>query len=528
MLAAASGESTRLDLGPRNEQVNLKQYQSIKYVSIKGGSDSQGDGSSAKPWATVKHALAAATSATESMRSAILVAEGTYPSVGLRMREYVDLFGGFDEKSWSRDIFAHPTILDARRAGRVIEGADHSRLDGFVITGGQVVGSGAGILCDHAAPVITNNVITGNTAVAPADFRDYLLHQSGSDGGGIACVNGANPEISHNVIKDNTTGIGDGGGLACRNYSSPIVSYNIIADNHTGTTDVHRTRSSNGGGVSCSHFSSPKITFNVITANQVAGNSDAGGIYVEYDSSPAIEHNWIVGNRGEDDGGGIYIMKSSEPRVTANIIAGNVTNSSGGGIRLSKEGRGVIKGNLIAGNSSEIPAVACVDSWMMLAANTIVDNTGGGIGYRNTKQHLKAPIADGNITWNNKGPQVASESVAEELVVRNSAPDTDPRFADDGRNGQFVSRAFLPSRFMTTLAVKDDLTPGAWSGRAIEVDGHWTVIASNDAHTLSLWGDVTSKGMTLGGGEYRILGTYTPASGSPGAGGVNPLEWGQK
>ncbi len=306
---AASDEIPRKmsphEIGPQNAAVRLSDYQGVRYVAASVGSDRNGDGSARKPWASVSHALSRLADAAPSKRYAVLVAGGTYGDT-VKMREYVDVFGGFEAKGWSRDIFAHPSTLDGQQKHRVVIGANNARLDGFVITGGKAQSPGGAILCDRTSPTITNNTITRNTTIEPADFIRDMIHQIGNDGGAIACLNGAAPMIANNVIADNTTGVGGGGAIGCRNQSAPTIVNNVMGNNTTGLNDKKRSRSSNGGAISCAISCSPKIINNVIANNRVGGNSDAGGIYCEYDSSPEIVHNYLVGNVAEDDGGAIY------------------------------------------------------------------------------------------------------------------------------------------------------------------------------------------------------------------------------
>jgi hypothetical protein len=84
------------------------------------------------------------------------------------MKAYVDLYGGFASDDWKdRDIYQQATILDAQKKGPVVLGADHARLDGFVITGAEQKSHGAGIICKGVSPTIVNNVITGNHTLKP-------------------------------------------------------------------------------------------------------------------------------------------------------------------------------------------------------------------------------------------------------------------------------------------------------------------------------------------------------------------------
>src|SRR5436305_1889487 len=119
-LLAATPQSA----GPRTTAIDLHRYRAVHYVSASTGSDAKGDGSERKPWASVGHALARITHP-----AAVLVAAGVYKEPTLQMKPDVDLYGGYDPKSWSRDIFRHVSTLDGEGAHRILTGADHARID---------------------------------------------------------------------------------------------------------------------------------------------------------------------------------------------------------------------------------------------------------------------------------------------------------------------------------------------------------------------------------------------------------------
>jgi parallel beta-helix repeat protein len=497
--------------GPVNALVNSTDYQALRYVAQMGGSDRSGDGSARKPWASVSHALSRITDANATRRYAVLVAQGRYGGATLMMKSHVDLYGGFEPQGWRRDIFAHVTVLDGQGARRVVVGADHARLDGFTMTGGKVRAPGGAILCDRTSPTISHNVITGNATLEPADFIHEMLHQVGNDGGAIACLNGAKPVIASNLIVNNTTDVGGGGAIGCRNQSAPEILSNVIADNVTGLTEIKRSRSSNGGAISCSN-SSPKIAHNLILNNRVGGNSDAGGIYCEYDSSPEMTDNYLVGNVAEDDGGAIYVMKSSEPTIAHNVIIGN---NDGGAIRLSKEGRAKIEGNVICHNLAG--GVECTNSWMTLTNNVISHNAGRGVGYSNRAlPHIKPSILTGNIIRGNTMTQIGVEADENPIVTQSNVQggfvgagntDADPLFPSNGISGSASGLTFDSRRFVTTLTIANgNLDPDSLKGRVIRVGTEWGVIGSNDKQTLSIWGNLRKNG--AGATTFEIVPTY--------------------
>lgn len=506
-------------LGPQNDPVDLSDCAEVRYVSGTKGSNPTGDGSRDKPWATVGHALSRIADAAPARRYAVLVAEGRYGGETIVMKNDVDLYGGFEPSHWRRDIDERPTVLDGEDARRVVVGADRARLDGFTVTRGRSRGPGGAILCDGTSPAIVNNRIVDNAVLPPEGLREGVLHQIGDDGGGIACLHGAAPRIVRNLIAGNTTGVGGGGAVGCRDGSAPLIEGNVLCGNVTGLADVRRTRSSNGGAISCSN-ASPRIERNAIVRNRAGGNGDGGGVYCEYDASPEIARNLIVGNAAEDDGGGIYVMKSSHPLIARNVIAGNEGHA---GIRLSKEGRARIENNLIHANAGG--GVTCVDSWMLLAHNTLVDNAGGGVSYKNRLPHLKVPVLTGDILWGNEDKGVAVEAADAPVLARCDVQgghpgdgniDADPRFADDAERGAAAALSRDPGRRLTVVSVPAaDWTPDRWAGRVARVGAAWGVVRSNDRDRLYLWGDLTAGGGVSAPVPFEIAGTYHLSPESP-------------
>jgi hypothetical protein len=503
-------------LGPQTEQVDLQEYSRVLHVAP-SGSD-KGDGSKSKPLASPAQALAAVKDATTENRHAILVAAGEYKGDTIEMKPHVDLFGGFDEKSWNRDIDANRSVLDGEQARRVVTGADNARIDGFVIRNGKVRGPGGGMLCEHTSPTISNNIFTNNTALEPADIRKELYHQHGHDGGAIACVTGSNAVVRNNVIAGNTTEVGGGAGIAVSNWSMPHILNNVICHNETGLTDDKQSRSSNGGGISASNaLLRPPLRMlvinNVIANNRANGNSDAGGIYCEYDSAPLIGANWILSNWSEDDGAGVYIMKASQPLLTSNIIAGQQGYTA---VRLSKEGRADIEHNLMFGN---VAAITCVSSWMNLKNNTIVDNAAGVSHENSYAPHLKPPVVTENLIYGNRGGQFSAVNTGDDAptVSQNNIQggyggegnfDEKPSFADDGAKAPIRSLDYDEDRIVTEVAVADVPAGDELVGRVAHVGNKWSVIKECSDGKIVVWGDLRPAGQQSSGLEFHIAPSY--------------------
>lgn len=502
-------------IGPRTDAVDAKVYAKVLHVAPTGAD--QADGSMAAPMATIAQALSKVSDAGEQRRYAVFVAAGEYKGQTLEMKPHVDLFGGFDAKGWERDINANRSILDGEDQRRVVVGADNARIDGFVIRNGKVREHGAGILCDHASTIISNNTIIHNVTLDPEGFgENKMIHQPGNDGAGIACVNGSTSVIANNIIAYNTTEIGGGAGIAVANYSMPHIVNNVIVNNESGVTDVNGSRSSNGGAISATNAQHrPPLRMRVIN-NVIANNktgpkskSDAGGIYLEYDSSPLIGANWLLGNECADDGSALYVMKSSHPLFTDNIIAGN--NSSA--IRLSKEGRGDFKNNLAFGNDI---AVICISSWMNFRNNTIVDNKSGIIYGNSYAPHLKPSIITNNIVYGNENAQLSVAANEEPPIVSHNDIqggyadgegnfDEKPQFADDGMKGQAKSLQYDEKSVTTTIGAGNMSSDERLAGRVISLGNRWGVIKDSTDGKIVVWGDLRSEGQPA---EFRIAPTY--------------------
>jgi len=172
-------------------------------------------------------------------------------------------------------------------------------------------GEGGGIYCSASSPVIRGNIIMGNLAGYYGDAA----------GGGIACLDGSNPQITGNRIINNsanpsgsfTVRHGYGGGVYISNSTGAVISSNIITGN---LVDTEPQTTSDGGGIYL-HNADVTISNNVIGNNMAQGN-DGGGIYI-YASYPNLINNTIANNMAGDFGGGIY-TEFSNPEIVNSIL----------------------------------------------------------------------------------------------------------------------------------------------------------------------------------------------------------------
>ncbi|UCD85474.1 MAG: right-handed parallel beta-helix repeat-containing protein, partial [Deltaproteobacteria bacterium] len=251
--------------------------------------------------------------------SMIWVAEGTYTSDSmspvLTMKAGVKIYGGFTgtESNLSErgDPADHLTILNGEDTSyHVVVGASNSRLDGFIVTGGNAIGGGGenkggGIFNDNVIGlVMANCVFSNNSAYYP--------------GGGMY-NRASSPEITNCTFIGNSSN-SDGGGMSNCLNSSPTITNCTFFSNSAGA----------GGGMCNYENSSP-----IITNCAFIGNSATwvgGGMYNYENSSPIITNCTFIGNLSDSEGGGMYNGWNSSPIITNCTFARNLADSNGGGM----------------------------------------------------------------------------------------------------------------------------------------------------------------------------------------------------
>jgi hypothetical protein len=460
------------DHGPRT--LPLRSYAQVIHVAA------------GEKYQTVAGALAAIKDASAKNRYAILVAAGTYKEARVQMKPHVDLYGGFLPDWQTRDVYEHSSILDAQQKGPVVIGADDARLDGFLITGGEQKAHGGGVVCDGASPTIVNNIITGNH-LPKVEIEEGKGKQIGYEGAAIALLAGSRAYVANNLICDNSTGVGNAGGITCRGKVQARILRNVFCNNIAGVKDdtmFHGkpgSRSSPGGAIACSEESSPQISFNVMVMCSAPINNDAGGIWVEGNSSPAINYNWVVGNTSGDDGGGIYCM-------------GNLYYTDAGErFDLSPDLSVAIEDNVIVGNNC----------------------TRGGPGGVRASRFGRVDLRRNLLVANEQGAAHAAEGaficVMENNVVADNGAKRDPATPKFRLTGDITDRKFDARRFVTEISTNAALgNEHALAGEVVRVGKQWSVVKSNGANGLTLWGKITDEATKL-----ELLANYRPQDDRP-------------
>ncbi|UCC78959.1 MAG: T9SS type A sorting domain-containing protein [Candidatus Zixiibacteriota bacterium] len=163
-----------------------------------------------------------------------------------------------------------------------------------------------------------------------------------------------------------------GGGISLIR-ASPEISYNIIRNNSC----VY-----NGGGIYCDEFyHEGEISNNLITENYAGYRG--GGAYI-IDSDPRMINNRIYSNFSNGDGGGLYLWDGNHSDLNNNVITGNMAQGDGGGISVHDTNPVIIQKSVIADNSTSDygGGISCRSSNAVVSNSTISQNTagtGGGI-----------------------------------------------------------------------------------------------------------------------------------------------------
>jgi hypothetical protein len=249
-------------------------------------------GSASPCYGSLQSAVDAALSGDE-----IRVAAGTYAGVSTRagftqtayLSKSVTLRGGYTTTNWtSADPALYPTMLDAQGQGRVlvISGPITVTVEGLRITGGDAAKAGGNNVYDYdcgggiyvatATVVLSNNVISGNTA------GNGLV-----GGGGLLLYRSDNSFLYNNLVDSNLAdGMYSRGGGVLMLDSQATLRGNTISRNHAGS----------GGGVEVGP-SDALLSHNTIVSNTC--DYLGGGLFLSGYSDTTLEHNFISGNEGQ-------------------------------------------------------------------------------------------------------------------------------------------------------------------------------------------------------------------------------------
>ncbi len=284
--------------------------------STNGGSNSH-PGTPEQPVATIAFAINAAASCPGGPCD-VIVSGGTYDE-SITMIDGVNLYGGFDAGTWTRDISINETIIRGQSTVAVTADAltTATTLDGFTVQGFDAPGSSGGatiavLVSDSSSNFsIGNCTIEGGTGGDGADGEDGTNGASGLAGGSSNSSSGAAGATS-------TCGADGGDGASGRACTDGAQS--------GGSGDAGSDASSGGGGgsagsnsCSCSGFSGGDGGDG--GAATAGGNGAQGGAG---SSSSLSAGSWV---------GGVWTPSTSGPGTRGKNGTGGGGGGSGGSDR---------------------------------------------------------------------------------------------------------------------------------------------------------------------------------------------------
>ncbi len=546
----ATFPSQEKDFGWTTEAIDKSEYESIFYVSS-GGSDEKGDGSRELPFATPAAALKELSENSTGQAAALFVAAGTYNVNNLHLLPGLHLFGGFDPSTWERDIESNRTILTGGNKGRILQGAERSRIDGFQITGGSFRGNGGAVYCDKVAMEISNNLFIANQTLEPVPWSPEYIHEKAHDGGAVYAGNGALLLVRGNIFWHNTTENGRGAAIALHGECKAEIKNNLFLDNTAGTKD--QFRSSDGGAVSVFKWCDVKVTNNLFSGNRALNKNDGGALFFALWSSGSILGNYFFNNQSMDDAGALFIggqehrydapLDPLPPadkffvEIDANIFMGNRNPSqNSGAFRITMESRGAFTNNLVAFNNGAY----FQRSDLEISRNTIVDN----LLLIETKEGLNPCRLTRNIILGNvqiETPVELSDCLFEEDVRGEKDVFS---FRKDGKELHLLGSMLEANKMETKIVTEEFFETNVLKNRIIRSGSHFSLVKENQGRRLIVYGDFPvsenvwilptytpeyASGFVDAGGEYNggkdLYGNDRPGKESPGIGAVAGQEY---
>lgn len=362
--------------------------------SVPDASDTKGDGSMAKPFATVQKAVdTIAVSGDTSKKYTIYVdgtVEPTYADTDLSDETFISIKGttasnlDLTIKGLSADARA---VLNAkqkgRNGGRVLTSKDTSlTLENLKITGGKVNDCG-GIYIISGNLTLKKCVVTKNESSNCGggihfDGENLIVYGSeisgniGASGGICVARDSAKTKIEKSKIIDNSARSGGGLDLA---GESTIESCEISGNTATAESSTGGV----GGGLILSIDNKSCKIINSVISNNTAGEN-GGGIYMTSGTlilgsgtvigkklDPDVAENDIskvatstdFGNKSTDTsysrvGAGLYVRYGTVNMSEGAYICKNYTSSYGGGVYVSPEGKFNMSGGVIGWNFSRM------------------------------------------------------------------------------------------------------------------------------------------------------------------------------
>jgi hypothetical protein len=532
----------------------------VRYVDC--SVSASGDGLSwASAQKTVGEAIAAAVPGDE-----IWVADGAY-SEAIVVPDGVSLYGGFSGGEVVRDdriASAHSSLIVGSTANAgspayhvvTVAGTANIRIDGFTISGGRAIGSGAlqryggGLLTSGASGtvIIANCLFVENAAPsngqgggafvnngsAVFDHCTFANNMASDLGGGWAC-SGGSPVLDSCVFRFNTAYAG--GGACCLDNATPVIR-NCTFESNSAIMF--------GGGLHVS-YTAASVVDSVFLGNA----APEGGAVMGFDAYPFdVSRCSFAGNTGTNYGGG-FASYGSLVSIRACNFVGNIAGPRGGGAVESHEGRGFTLADcVIAGNRTTNSGGGVLIDWQscVLQNCTIVSNTaataGGGLymgeNYSaatlrnvlfadNSNQAVgmaNGTVLDsldhcffgsnpqGDFVWTGHVPALTGATAIEASFPQADGTVDGPVDFEPGASGVLASPGLYNSQnCRTTLSdANADFPIGSLAGTFLCIENAantYSYVTDNTQNTITVFGNLSNAAVQ--GARYRLLDVHLGA-----------------
>ncbi len=361
--------------------------------SVPLASDTSGDGSMAKPFATVQKAVDTIAASGDTSKKYTIYVDGTveptYADTDLSDETFISIKGTTPSNLdlTIKGLSAvSKAVLNARQKssykGCVLTSEDASlTLENLKITGGKEINSG-GIYIKSGNLTLKNCVVTKNESSNGGggiqfDGENLIVEGSeisgnnGDPGGIWVKEDWAQTKIKNSNIKNNVARSG-GGGLKLAGEST-------IEDCDISGNKAESSTGGVGGGLILSIDNKSCKIINSVISNNTAGEN-GGGIYMTSGTlilgsgavigkklDPDVAENDIsnvatstdFGNKSTDtsysrSGAGLYVLAGTVNMSEGAYICKNYTSSYGGGVYVSPEGKFNMSGGVIGWNFSRM------------------------------------------------------------------------------------------------------------------------------------------------------------------------------
>jgi len=436
---------------------------------------------------------------------------------------------------------------------RFVGASDNSSLTYAIVENGRATGAdplnkGGGIYIDGSSPTISHSTIRNNFAKysgggiflnnsnATLTANTIINNQAGqggtSNGGGLAIFY-SDPVVTDNVISGNTVFIsggyttpsGYGGGLFLRSSNATFTG-NLISDNHVNASSNSNAR---GGGLYL-YYGSPVFINNTITGNSLENTAtgyyavkEGGGIYT-YHSNPTFVNTILWNDAPQELFANNYGVNSTYTIAYSDIQGGQngiVTNNSvivnweAGNIVQDPQFVDAASGDFSLGaNSPSIDAGTAFFEWngTVLVDLSLTDYNGsapdmGAFEFGNGGGANQPPVAIASVTPDHgSAPLTVQFSSIDSYDLDGTISATSWDFGDGSSSTEAnPSHTYTSVNvYQATLTVTDN-------------DGatHSNTISVNVQDGTTIYGGNVSGTWDVAGSPYRVEGDITvPAGGT--------------